>query len=188
MEPGFHRGDILFLSSARKGPPLGAGDIVVFNIGGREIPIVHRVVKVHDGGALALTRSSNSTTAAGSDLSSSPSSDSNDSKSGDIGSRLFGSWGRKSKKEEGGEGAGGGTEGGGSGGPFLLTKGDNNWGDDRALYNRGQRWLRGNEHVMGRVVGFLPHVGRVTIVMNDYPAVKYVLISVLALFVVTSKE
>ena len=75
-----------------------------------------------------------------------------------------------------------------TGGPFLLTKGDNNWGDDRALYARGQRWLRGSEHVMGRVVGFLPHVGRVTIVMNDYPAVKYVLIGVLALFVVTSKE
>ena len=75
-----------------------------------------------------------------------------------------------------------------TGGPFLLTKGDNNWGDDRALYARGQRWLRGREHVMGRVVGFLPHVGRVTNVMNDYPAVKYVLIGVLALFVVTSKE
>jgi hypothetical protein len=35
MEPGFHRGDILFLSSAQKGPPLNSGDIVVFNIGGR---------------------------------------------------------------------------------------------------------------------------------------------------------
>lgn len=135
MEPGFHRGDILFLSSARKGPPLGAGDIVVFNVGGRDIPIVHRVVKVHDGGELML-----------------------------------------------GSGNGTGTN------PFLLTKGDNNWGDDRALYQKGQRWLRGSEHVMGRVVGFLPHVGRVTIVMNDYPAVKYVLIGVLALFVVTSKE
>ena len=70
----------------------------------------------------------------------------------------------------------------------ACPQGDNNWGDDRALYARGQRWLRGSEHVMGRVVGFLPHVGRVTIVMNDYPAVKYVLIGVLALFVVTSKE
>jgi signal peptidase I len=35
MEPGFYRGDILFLSSAQKGPPLNSGDIVVFNIGGR---------------------------------------------------------------------------------------------------------------------------------------------------------
>ena len=35
---------------------------------------------------------------------------------------------------------------------------------------------------------FLPHVGRVTIIMNDYPLVKYALIGVLGLFVVTSKE
>jgi signal peptidase len=34
----------------------------------------------------------------------------------------------------------------------------------------------------------LPHVGRVTIIMNDYPLVKYALIGVLGLFVVTSKE
>jgi hypothetical protein len=35
---------------------------------------------------------------------------------------------------------------------------------------------------------FLPHVGRVTIIMNDYPLVKYALIGILGLFVVTSKE
>ncbi len=35
---------------------------------------------------------------------------------------------------------------------------------------------------------YLPHVGRVTIIMNDYPIVKYLLIAVLGLFVVTSKE
>lgn len=229
MEPGFHRGDILFLSSAQKGPPISSGDIVVFNIGGRgkkklifflfwahrrvgrrkknspqnsfqnslclsltkktDIPIVHRVIKVHDGGERMVTGSAESI----------------NEKSGKPEIKV-----RKKSKDEkivflaflvsflprflslpltnttttnpppppqqp-------------TGGPFLLTKGDNNWGDDRALYARGQRWLRGSEHVMGRVVGFLPHVGRVTIVMNDYPAVKYVLIGVLALFVVTSKE
>ena len=31
-------------------------------------------------------------------------------------------------------------------------------------------------------------VGRVTIIMNDYPAVKYLLIGVLGLLVVTGKE
>ncbi len=31
-------------------------------------------------------------------------------------------------------------------------QGDNNWGDDRALYNEGQQWLNLN-HLMGRVVG-----------------------------------
>ena len=35
---------------------------------------------------------------------------------------------------------------------------------------------------------FLPHIGRVTIIMNDYPMFKYALIAVLAVFVLTSKE
>ena len=35
---------------------------------------------------------------------------------------------------------------------------------------------------------FLPHVGRVTILMNDYPMFKYALIAVLGVFVLTSKE
>ena len=39
MEPGFYRGDILFLR---------VGEIVVFNMDNREIPLVHRVIKVHE--------------------------------------------------------------------------------------------------------------------------------------------
>jgi signal peptidase len=142
MEPGFHRGDILLLHQ-RPAPP-APGDVVVFSTNGREIPIVHRVVK-----ALALRP-------AGADS----------------------------------DGADGGTSGAASTGVAdaeLLTKGDNNWGDDRSLYPAGQLWLR-REHVIGRVVGFVPHIGRATIVMNDFPAVKYALIGLLGLFVVTSKE
>ena len=75
----------------------------------------------------------------------------------------------------------------GSGMQAVLTKGDNNYGDDRVLYAPGQDWLH-REHIMGRAVGYLPHVGRVTIIMNDYPYVKYLLIGVLGLLVVTSKE
>nr|GEX34855.1 signal peptidase complex catalytic subunit SEC11A-like [Tanacetum cinerariifolium] len=44
MEPGFKRGDILFLHMSKD--PIRAGEIVVFN--GHEIPIVHRVIKVHE--------------------------------------------------------------------------------------------------------------------------------------------
>ncbi|CAK8534368.1 unnamed protein product [Lathyrus sativus] len=47
MEPGFQRGDILFLHM--NNDPIRAGDIVVFNIDGRDIPIVHRVIEVHEG-------------------------------------------------------------------------------------------------------------------------------------------
>lgn len=35
---------------------------------------------------------------------------------------------------------------------------------------------------------FLPYVGMVTIIMNDYPMLKYGLIAVLAILVITSKE
>ncbi|KAG8075994.1 hypothetical protein GUJ93_ZPchr0006g42622 [Zizania palustris] len=41
MEPGFKRGDILFLHMSKD--PIRTGEIV-----GREIPIVHRVIKVHE--------------------------------------------------------------------------------------------------------------------------------------------
>lgn len=44
MEPAFHRGDILFLHMGFT--PFRAGDIVVFKVQDREIPIVHRVIKV----------------------------------------------------------------------------------------------------------------------------------------------
>ncbi|TKY73189.1 Signal peptidase complex catalytic subunit SEC11C [Spatholobus suberectus] len=46
MEPGFQRGDILFLHMSKD--PIRAGDIVVFNIDGRDIPIVHRAIEVHE--------------------------------------------------------------------------------------------------------------------------------------------
>ncbi len=44
MEPGMYRGDILFLNLGKA--PIRTGEIVVFNIDGRDIPIVHRVIKV----------------------------------------------------------------------------------------------------------------------------------------------
>lgn len=47
MEPGFRRGDILFLDN-RDNRPFRTGDIVVFSIDGRSIPIVHRAIKVHE--------------------------------------------------------------------------------------------------------------------------------------------
>ncbi|KAG2488750.1 hypothetical protein HYH03_012748 [Edaphochlamys debaryana] len=123
MEPGLHRGDLVVLHMGK--PPIRTGEIVVFSLDGRDIPIVHRVIKVHER-------------ANGTHID-------------------------------------------------ILTKGDNNYGDDRALYNKGQEWLH-QHHIMGRAVGFLPSVGMVTIMMNDYPALKYALIGALALVVLTSKE
>ena len=60
MEPAFYRGDILFLN--RGSAPFRTGEIVVFNIEGRDIPIVHRVIKFHErepGGKIdVLTKAS----------------------------------------------------------------------------------------------------------------------------------
>ncbi|GJU97438.1 signal peptidase complex catalytic subunit SEC11A-like protein [Tanacetum coccineum] len=103
MEPGFKRGDILFLHMSKD--PIRAGEIVVFNVDGREIPIVHRVHE-HENGEVD-----------------------------------------------------------------VLTKGDNNFGDDRLLYAQGQMWLQ-RHHIMGRAVGFLPYVGWVTIIMTEQPIIK----------------
>ncbi|KAK4428023.1 Signal peptidase complex catalytic subunit SEC11C [Sesamum alatum] len=123
MEPGFSRGDILFLYMSQD--PIRVGEIVVYNIEGRDIPVVHRVIKVHE---------------------------------------------RKDTGEV-----------------DILTKGDNNEGDDIPLYAPDQYWLH-RHHIMGRAVGFLPYVGWATIIMSEKPVVKYVLISALGLLALTSND
>jgi len=126
MEPGFQRGDILFLYMGSA--PIRTGEIVVYKVEDRDIPIVHRAIKIHE------------------ERSDDPIPNAK-----------------------------------------ILTKGDHNPGDDRSLYPPGQLWLK-NEHIMGRAIGFFPYLGMVTIIMNDYPYAKYVLIGCLALMVLTSKE
>ncbi|KAG5554424.1 hypothetical protein RHGRI_012078 [Rhododendron griersonianum] len=101
------KGDILLLHMGKD--PIRAGEIVVFNVEGRDIPIVHRVIKVH-------------------------------------------------KRKDNGE-------------VDVLTKGDNNLDNDISLYAPGQHWLR-QEHIMGRVVGFLPYLGWATIIMKEKPVAK----------------
>ncbi|KMQ90339.1 signal peptidase complex catalytic subunit sec11c [Lasius niger] len=49
MEPAFHRGDLLFLTNYQD-EPVRVGEIVVFKVEGRDIPIVHRVLKLHEKG------------------------------------------------------------------------------------------------------------------------------------------
>lgn len=69
----------------------------------------------------------------------------------------------------------------------VLTKGDNNRVDDRGLYAPGQLWLE-REDILGRAKGTLRYLGMVTIILNDYPILKYVLIGIMGLFVLTNKE
>ena len=42
----FGRGDLLLVTNYHT-EPIGVGDIVVFEIEGRDIPIVHRVIRLH---------------------------------------------------------------------------------------------------------------------------------------------
>ena len=44
------------------------------------------------------------------------------------------------------------------------------------------------EDILGRARGTLRYVGMVTIILNDYPIVKYVLVGIMGLFVLTNKE
>lgn len=123
MEPAFHRGDLLFLTNYQE-DPIRVGEIVVFKIEGRDIPIVHRVLRLHE-------------------------------------------------KEDGTV--------------KFLTKGDNNMVDDRGLYAKGQLWLE-RKDVVGRARGFVPYIGNVTIMMNDYPKLKYVILAGLGIFVLIHRE
>jgi len=68
----------------------------------------------------------------------------------------------------------------------LLTKGDNNPVDDIGLYN-GMEWLE-RKHIVGKVRGFIPYVGYVTIAMNDFPQLKYALLGGLALLALFQRE
>jgi len=122
MYPAFKRGDILFLWN--NDDNMIVGDIVVFKIKGREIPIVHRIHEVHHKP---------------------------------------------------------------NGNYEILTKGDNNNVHDRGLYNPGQLWLT-RDDIVGKCVGFLPFLGRVTILLTDYPLAKYVLVGIMGIFVITAKE
>uniref|UniRef100_A0A8C6UZ22 Signal peptidase complex catalytic subunit SEC11 n=1 Tax=Neogobius melanostomus TaxID=47308 RepID=A0A8C6UZ22_9GOBI len=124
MEPAFHRGDLLFLTN-RVEDPIRVGEIVVFRIEGREIPIVHRVLKIHE------------------------------KENGDI---------------------------------KFLTKGDNNAVDDRGLYKQASTGWR-KKMWLGEPEGkFVPYIGIVTILMNDYPKFKYAVLFMLGLFVLVHRE
>ncbi|TMW57794.1 hypothetical protein Poli38472_014397 [Pythium oligandrum] len=123
MEPAFQRGDILYLDNNK--PQLDIGDIVVYKVKGRDVPIVHRVLEKHQ---------------------------------------------RTSDGHE-----------------VYLTKGDNNNVDDRGLYAHGQIWLE-REDVVGIARASVPYAGMLTILLNDYPFLKYVLVGGMAVLVFTQRE
>lgn len=50
MEPAFQRGDLLLLWNRNLWSETRVGEVVVYNVRGKDIPIVHRVVRRFGGG------------------------------------------------------------------------------------------------------------------------------------------
>ncbi|KAL2110656.1 hypothetical protein VUR80DRAFT_914 [Thermomyces stellatus] len=123
MEPAFQRGDLLLLWNREWPRETEVGEVVVYNVKDKDIPIVHRVV------------------------------------------RKFGT-GPQAK---------------------LLTKGDNNSGDDTELYARGQDYLARSD-IIGSVVAYVPFVGYVTILLSEHPWLKTVMLGIMGLTVVLQRE
>ncbi|CRH01761.1 signal peptidase 21 kDa subunit, putative [Plasmodium relictum] len=121
MEPGYYRGDTLTLYYP---PKIHAGDVVVYQVNGRDIPIVHRILNMH-----------------------------------------------VSKDDK----------------FHILSKGDNNNIDDRGLYEPNQYWLE-NEHVLGLSVGYAPYIGILTIWINEYPSMKWFIVSIMLLMILLGYE
>ena len=69
----------------------------------------------------------------------------------------------------------------------CLTKGDNNEVNDRGLYERKQLWLT-RDNLMGRIKGFLPYIGILTILLNDYPKIKWMILGLMAIMVLTGNN
>ena len=75
----------------------------------------------------------------------------------------------------------------GNGTRFILTKGDNNYGDDISLYNPGQFFISERD-VMGRSVVYLPFVGQFTILMAETKYLRESVIGLLVLIVFVTSE
>lgn len=69
----------------------------------------------------------------------------------------------------------------------MLTKGDNNGSDDRGLYPSHIVWLK-REHIIGKIRGYMPYVGYLTIIINDYPLLKYLMLGAMIFSVMINKD
>jgi signal peptidase len=54
MEPAFQRGDLLFLWNRNLLQETKVGEVVVYNVKGKDIPIVHRIVRKFGMGFVSL--------------------------------------------------------------------------------------------------------------------------------------
>ena len=69
---------------------------------------------------------------------------------------------------------------------YLLTKGDNNEVNDRGIYGFETTWLS-KKHIMGRVRASIPYLGVITIALTENPIVKYCVLGVAVLLILTTR-
>eukprot|EP00009_Paramoeba_aestuarina_P003962 CAMPEP_0201524332 /NCGR_PEP_ID=MMETSP0161_2-20130828/21258_1 /ASSEMBLY_ACC=CAM_ASM_000251 /TAXON_ID=180227 /ORGANISM="Neoparamoeba aestuarina, Strain SoJaBio B1-5/56/2" /LENGTH=116 /DNA_ID=CAMNT_0047923663 /DNA_START=183 /DNA_END=533 /DNA_ORIENTATION=+ len=65
--------------------------------------------------------------------------------------------------------------------PYVLTKGDHNFVDDRLLYPEGQVFLC-PKHFLGKIDGYCPYLGWITLVLHDYAIARYAFLLGLSVF------
>ena len=68
-----------------------------------------------------------------------------------------------------------------------MTKGDNNPVDDRGLYKHKMLYLN-DKQVVGKVLGIMPYAGYLTILLNDYPMLKFVVLGGMLISVLLQKD
>ncbi len=68
-----------------------------------------------------------------------------------------------------------------------MTKGDNNNVDDRGLYGRNVYYIKEHQ-IIGKVAGIVPWAGYFTIILNDYPLAKFLMLGGMLLTVMLSKD
>ena len=73
---------------------------------------------------------------------------------------------------------------------FTLSKGDNNFGDDRPIYydHKAEKNYLFDHEFMGRVRFYFPLLGYITILFNESPLFKYTVIGLLLLGTLATKE
>ena len=70
---------------------------------------------------------------------------------------------------------------------LFLSKGDNNPVDDRGLYPKGKMYLD-ESNIVGHVFATIPYSGYFTLLLNDYPMVKYALLACMFISVLVTKD
>lgn len=124
MEPAFQRGDVLFLWNRNERSKVG--DIVIYEVEGKSIPIVHRVLREHHS---------------------------------------------VEKKKQ-----------------LILTKGDNNAGNDIPLYAKKSLYLQKERDIVGTVKGYIPQVGYITIWISENKYAKFAMMGLLGLSALLGNE